>query len=127
MFKFFKASSEYNKLAKALDRINRIINTAIRPSFAHEDEDLERAPLLAAFIARKEVFNRISEFNWPMHNKIIVPALGRQTLTLGEAIEFTLERAEKLVQEVGIDEKFEEILKGGQAYYEYEQKFPHIV
>ncbi|MDA3808146.1 MAG: hypothetical protein PF440_09610 [Thiomicrorhabdus sp.] len=107
--------------------MNNIIIMAIRPSYANKEDDLERAPLLFAVIAREEVFNRISEFNWPMHSKISIPALGRQAITLGEAIELTLDSAEELVQEIGIDEKFKEVMEGGQSYYEYEQKFQHLL
>jgi hypothetical protein len=62
-----------------------------------------------------------------MHSKISIPALGRQAITLGEAIELTLDSAEELVQEIGIDEKFKEVMEGGQSYYEYEQKFQHLL
>lgn len=122
--KFFKKGLEYNKLAQAFNGHYQMLQQII-PKSQHEDvrDDL----FLLAFIGRKEIIDRMEEYNWNMNGPIVIPMMPGQRKTLAYAFQQTIGKLMELGETTGYSEQIQEILDKGTLYFELDKSIPDFM
>ena len=125
--KFFKKGIEYNKLAKGFNGTFVMINELevnIENNYSSDYSEFEQDIFILAYLCRKEILDRMEEYNWAMASPIIVPMMSKGRLTLTLAFQQTVERIYKLAEIMGVSEEVNEILNKGNAYFEIDRAIP---
>jgi hypothetical protein len=93
--KFFQKGIELKNLAKCFDetfiRINEL-EVNIQHQNSGDIADLEKDLYILAYFCRKEILDRMEEYNWPMDKSIIVQKISEEPVTLTHAYQLTLGR-----------------------------------
>jgi hypothetical protein len=120
---FFKKGIAFNKLAKSLNSTYIMLNE-LEVKIKANHEDSEQDSYILAYICRKEIIDRIEEYNWSMVSPIIVPMLSKRTVTLTFAFEQTVGRLQSFSEQIGVSKLVDDILEKGKSYYELERALP---
>ncbi|MDC9721878.1 MAG: hypothetical protein PSN34_03780 [Urechidicola sp.] len=128
--KFFKKGIEYNKLAKGFNGTFVMINELevnIENNYSTDYSEFEQDILVLAYLSRKEILDRMEEYNWAMASPIVVPMMSKGRLTLTFAFQQTIGRLYKFAEIMGVSEEVNEILDKGNAYYEIDRAIPNHI
>ena len=122
--KFLKKGVEYNKLAKAFNGIYQMLQDVIQKM---QYEDAQNDIFVLAYIGRREIIDRMEEFNWDINSSIIIPMMPGKQKTLAYAYQQTILKILELGETEGYSEEVTEILDKGNLYSELDNKMPdHI-
>lgn len=119
--KFLRKSLEYNKLAQAFNGQYQMLQNLLSNPDA---EDFENDLLTLAYIGRREILNRMEEYNWKMNGRIVVPMMPGNQKTLADAYQNTIGRLLSFSEEKGYYSEVKDILDGGELYGEFDQNIP---
>jgi hypothetical protein len=120
---FFKKGIAFNKLAKSFNSTYIMLNE-LEIKLKQNHEDSEQDIYILAYICRKEILDRIEEYNWSMMSPIIVPILSKRTVSLTFAFEETIGRLQSFAEEAGASKIVADILEKGKSYFELERALP---
>jgi len=120
---FLKKGFAYNKLAKGFNGLYVMINE-LEVKVNNNDDELHQDFFIIAYLCRKEVLDRIEEYNWNMGNPIVVPMMSKGQLTLMFAYQQTVGRLIRLANDSGLAKEIEEILEKGNAFYDIDNALP---
>jgi hypothetical protein len=125
MFDFLKAGREFNKVAKAMNGMNVMIQELIpRIERSYDKSEFKEDILVLAFISKRGVLDRLEKYNWTMDAKIIVPTIDRGRITLTYALMQTVGKVSMIAAELEMSEVVQEVMEGGNAYRELEKHLP---
>lgn len=128
--KFFKKGIEYNKLAKGFNGTFVMINeleVKIENNYQNNFSELEQDIFILAYLCRKEILDRMEEYNWAMASPIVVPMMSKGRLTLTFAFQQTVGRIYKFAEIIGVSDEVNEILDKGNAYFEIDRAIPNHI
>lgn len=128
--KFLKKGTEFNNLAKGFNGTFVMINeleTKIRHNYSNDYSEYEQDLLILAYLCRKEILNRMEEYNWSMGSPIIVPMMSKGRLTVIFAFQQTVGRLYSLAEKLSLSVEVNEILDKGNAYFEIDRAVPNQV
>ncbi len=121
---FFKKGVEYKKLATAFNGLYLMLldfGENSENEYSHED-------LFAlAYIGRREVIDRLENYNWNIGNAIMVPSISRRKISLAYAIQQTITKIVELSEELLLYAEIKEILDKKDLYYEIENRMPTYI
>jgi len=86
--------------------------------------EFEEDVLVLAYISKKGVFDRLEKYNWTMNAKMFVPTIERGRITLSYALSQTVGKISMLAAELDMSDIVQEIMDGGDAFYELERQLP---
>jgi len=128
--KFFKKGIEFNNLAKGFNGTFVMINeleTKIQHNYSNDYSEFEQDLLILAYLCRKEILDRMEEYNWSMGSPIIVPMMSKGRLTVTFAFQQTVGRLYSLAEKLLLSDEVNEILDKGNAYFEIDRAIPNHV
>jgi len=128
--KFFKKGIEYNKLARGFNGIFVMINeleVKIENNYSSDYSEFEQDVFILAFLCRKEILDRMEEYNWAMASPISVPMMSKGRLTLTFTYQQTIGRIYKYAEVIGVSEVVNDILDKGDAYFEIDRSIPNQI
>ena len=124
---FLKKGIEFNKMAKGFNGTFVMINeleSNIDTSYSSDYSDLEQDLFFLAYICRREILDRLEEYNWSMTAPIIVPMMSRGRLTVASAFQKTIGRLYEMAEQLGISQRINDVLDKGTSYYEFDRAIP---
>jgi len=122
--KLFKKPLEYNKLAQAFNgQYQMLQNLLSNPDADNLQDDL----FTLAYIGRREILNRMEEYNWKLNGRIVIPMMPGNKKTLADAYQNTIGKLLSFSEELGYYSQVKDILDGGQLYEEFEQNIPEHI
>lgn len=127
---FFKKGIEFNNLAKGFNGTFVMINeleTKIQHNYSDDYSEFEQDLLILAYLCRKEILDRMEEYNWSMGSPIIVPVMSKGRLTVTFAFQQTVGRLFSLAEKLSISDEVNEILDKGNAFFEIDRAIPNHV
>lgn len=127
---FFKKGIEFNNLAKGFNGTFVMINeleTKIQHSYSNDYSEFEQDLLILAYLCRKEILDRMEEYNWSMGSPIIVPMMSKGRLTVTFAFQQTVGRLYSLAEKLSLSDEINEVLDKGNAYFEIDRAIPNHV
>lgn len=122
--KFLKKGLEYNKLAQAFNGHYQMLQQLIPKS---QTEDVRDDIFLLAYIGRKEIIDRMEEYNWNMNGSIVIPMMPGHKKTLVFAFQQTIGKLMELGETEGYSEEVQEILDKGSLYFELDRTIPDFM
>lgn len=128
--KFLKRGFAFNKLAKGFSSIYLMINeleVKLKDDFVLDYSEFHQELYVIAYLCRKEILDRMEEYNWGMHFLISSPMISRSRITLTLAYQQTIGKVYTISEELGISERINEILEKGDAYYTVDKALPSHV
>jgi hypothetical protein len=128
MLNFLRSGTEFNNLAKAMNRLNIMLDSLMRDiERSSNKKEFSEGLLLAAFIAKKGIIDRLEKYGWTEDTKIVVPAIPGGRIKLEFALSFTMGKLAVMSSELMMSDVTQDILNGGSSYFELEKKLPdHI-
>lgn len=123
---FFRKGIEYHKLAQAFNGVYVMVNeyeVKLRKNYLDHSE-LEKELTFITFIARKEILDRLEEFNWDMMSPIYIPNISNGKITITFAYQQSVGRLLFFSDELGISNTIIDILDRGKTFYELEITIP---
>lgn len=122
--KLFRKPLEYNKLAQSFNgQYQMLENLKSNPNTESFINDL----FVLAYIGRREILNRMEEFNWNMNGRIVIPMMPGNKKTLAYAYQQTIGKLIEFSEEKGYYDEVKEILDGGELYHEFEKSIPEHI
>ncbi len=122
--KLFRKPLEYNKLAQSFNGQYQMLENLIsNPNTESFINDL----FVLAYIGRREILNRMEEFNWNMNGRIVIPMMPGNKKTLAYAYQQTIGKLIEFSEEKGYYDEVKEILDGGELYHEFEKSIPEHI
>ena len=118
---FFKRGLEYNKLAKAFNGYYQMLQPLVEKS---NYEDIKDDLFIMAFLARKEIIDRMEAINYKLTTRIVVPMMPGNNKTLEYAYLQTVGKIMTLSESQGYSSEIQEILDKGELYFELEKTIP---
>lgn len=107
----FKKGIEFNKVAQALNASYILINELeYKRNNDLMDGSSEESFTLIAFVVRRDILNRINEYNWDMMTSIIVPAMSNRRITLMLAYTQVVDRLITMCEDTFFEDKIKAIL-----------------
>ena len=125
MIKFYKTAVEYNKLAKAFNGMNGMLQNLI-PQIRMRDEnsDFSEEIMVLAYIARKGILDRIEDNDWALEAKIYIPTIQRGKMTIMYALSQTVWKLTTIADSLDLRHIVEEVFDKGELYYTLEDNLP---
>jgi len=118
---FIKRGLEYNKLAKAFNGYYQMIQPLVEKS---NYEDIRDDLFIIAFLARKEIIDRMEVINYKLTTRIVVPMMPGNNKTLEYAYLQTVGKLMTLGENQGYSDEVQDILDKGNLYFELENTIP---
>ncbi len=117
---FFKKGLEYNKLAQAFNGLYQMIQETIQKA---QYNDVRDDLFAIAYVGRKEIIDRMDEYNWSLETSIVIPMMPGQRTTLLFAYQQTIGKLIELSEIEGYLNEIEEILDKGNLFFELSKTF----
>lgn len=112
--KFFQKGRELRNLAKCFNEIFIRINeleARIQLQTPGDNSDFEKDLYILAYFCRKEILDRMEEYNWPMDKTINAPDILKEQVTLTHAYQLTLGKLCLLAGRVSTSDCIDDILE----------------
>lgn len=122
--RFLTKALEYNKLAKAFNGHYLMLSKALGEA---SNKDIKDDLLILAYLGRREIIDRIEEYQWQMGTKIIVPMMPGDKKTLGYAFEQTIGKLMKVADQEGCGNQVIQILDKKEIYYKLDDSLPEFL
>ena len=120
---FLKRGLEYNRLAKIFNGTYVMINE-LEVKVKNNEDEIHQDFFILAYLCRKEIIDRMEEYNWSMSTPIVIQMMSKGRLTLLFAYQQTIGRLLILSNELGLSDEVQEILDKGNAYFEIDNALP---
>lgn len=125
MFGKLKPGLEFLKLSKSLELINKLLdNPCIVNSVSNHEHECYKDIFSIAYIARKNVYDRMEIYNWQFDAVVNVPTISSGLIPFGYALLFTMKKLNQAAEELGISDSVTEILEKNGFYYEFGSNIP---
>lgn len=126
MFKSFKKIKEYVKLGSAMDNLNSELDQLnFKVKNSYNTIEFSEEVIGLSFILRREIINRMDEYNWVMQGPIKVPSISSTNISLFKAYTIISTKIRSLAHTID-SETFElvnDVLEKGDTYYKIEKIF----
>ena len=119
MMDFFKRGSEFNKLANSfgeiyigIEKLERLFNLP-EPELIRLKDKYKFEIFRLAYIANKEIINRMDQYGWELGNMLIVNKISTNKITIQYAWSLTITKLHMLIGLLQLQNEYEEIRNNG--------------
>jgi len=120
---FFRRGQAYSKLGRGFNGICFMINDHDAKVGLSADEKFTDL-MVIAFLFRKEIIDRMDEFNWGWQTPIMVPLLSRGSITLTNAFNMIISKILVLAEKNDLSDQVQEMLDRGSIFQEFDSFLP---